>query len=280
MTLPIDLEPAIRDPKKLRRTAFILVGMMVLGGVLILRGYGKWSREQAKDLTPAKIHQIRKERDLRAVRQDQQIVNLFDLRGKVCVVNAVTLTPSPQSIQSHRVMQRLAATYGAREDFKLISLVLDAPADPSALVPQMQQHAKEHGMDGKQWWLLANEQKVMHTFVKNELKTDTYPHTLEGKWVYDSSLVLIDRDGRVRRAVVAQKRGGQPFVATFDFEKAARWDANQVKTGTDLNNEMQLELLLKETIDRILVEPRPVDDSSFYEVIKASFRSMIKPSQP
>ena len=48
------MEPAIRDPKKLRNTALILVGMMILGGVLILNAYEKWSLGKAQDDRPAR----------------------------------------------------------------------------------------------------------------------------------------------------------------------------------------------------------------------------------
>ncbi len=67
--------------------------------------------------------------------------------------------------------------------------------------------------------------------------------------------MLIDRAGHVRRAVVPQQRGGQPYVATFDFDQAARWDEEGKKTGTDRNNAAELELLLGKTIDALLTEP-------------------------
>ena len=95
----------------------------------------------------------------------------------------------------------------------------------------------------------------MHNFIKNELKATLYPNELKGKWEYDSSIVLIDKNGHIRRAVVPQKRGGPPFIATFDFEQAAAWDAKGAKTGTEHNNLEQLEILLNHTIDKLLAEP-------------------------
>ena len=75
----------------------------------------------------------------------------------------------------------------------------------------------------------------MHKFIKNELKATDFPHESNGKWIYDSSIVLIDKNGHIRRAVMPQKRGGAPYIAPFDFEQAAGWDAKGVKTGTELN---------------------------------------------
>ncbi|NJM36854.1 MAG: hypothetical protein HC845_02695 [Akkermansiaceae bacterium] len=66
---------------------------------------------------------------------------------------------------------------------------------------------------------------------------------------------MIDKNGHIRRAVVPQKRGGPPFVATFDFAQAASWDAKGAKTGTERNNAQELEFLLNATIDKLLEEP-------------------------
>jgi cytochrome oxidase Cu insertion factor (SCO1/SenC/PrrC family) len=257
MSLPADLEPAVRDPRKLRRTAWILVAIMVLGGWLVLKAYETWATRQAGDDRPAHIHQIRKERDLRVIRQDGKTADLFDLRGKVWVVHTLALGDPGSSRLSQAVMERLAAQYADQADFALVSLVLDPPP-AEQLVATLASHAQDHGMRLPQWWLAANEAATTHKFVKTELRANVFPHQKDGGWIHDSAIVLIDRSGHVRRAVVPQQRGGQPYVATFDFEQAARWDAEGKKTGTDRSNGEELELLLTKTIDALLVEsPEP-----------------------
>ncbi len=47
---------------------------------------------------------------------------------------------------------------------------------------------------------------------------------------------------------------GPPFIATFDFEQAADWDAGDILTGTEHTNVAQLEILLNNTIDKLLAE--------------------------
>jgi cytochrome oxidase Cu insertion factor (SCO1/SenC/PrrC family) len=253
MNLPADLEPAARDPRKLRRTAWILVAIMILGGWLILKSYETWARRQASDDRPAHIHQIRKERDLRVIRQDGETRDLFDLRGKVWVVNTLALGAPDSSQRSHEVMRRLSEKYAGTEDFALVSLVLDPPPAEQA-VAVLAGHAQNRGMRLPQWWLAANDAPTTHKFIKTELRANIFPHQQDGRWIHDGSIVLIDRSGRVRRAVVPQQRGGQPFVATFDFEQAARWDEEGKKTGTDRSNIEELELLLTKTIDSLLAE--------------------------
>lgn len=250
----LTLEPAIRDPRKLRRTAFILVGIMLFGGWFILQAYKKWTLGQAKDDRPAIIYRITKERDLRMLRQDGKEANLADLRGSVIAINVFSLRDPDAAARSFAVMKRLAENRAADKNFTLVSLLIDPyPADK--IIATLTETATAKEMKLPQWWLGSNEPKTLHKFIKNELKANTYPNEITGKWDYDSAIVLIDKNGHLRRAVVPQKQGGPPFVATFDFNQAAAWDAKGAKTGTSLNNFEQLETLLNHTIDKLLAEP-------------------------
>lgn len=254
MSLPPDFEPAVRDPKKLRRTAWTLVAIMIAGGSLIMMSYEKWASKQAADDRPSMVHRIRKERDLRVIRQDGKTADLFDLRGKVWVIHVTCLAQPGLSSRSMEAMKRLAAKYADTPDFHLVTLALD-PAPADQVVGRLAKGAEENGMTLPQWWLATNEAATLHKFIKSELKSNVFPHEENGVWVYDTSIVLIDKNGHLRRAVIPQKRGGQPFVATFDFDQAAQWDKDGIKTGTDRSNEGELEHLLQTTIDTLLKEP-------------------------
>ncbi len=247
------LEPAVRDPKKLRNTALILVGIMIIGGWFILRAYGTWTMSTAKDDRPAMIYRITKERDLRMVRQDGKIVNLYDLRGRVVLIHAIS-TSNPEGCKnSLGVMQRAAKHFAANQEVALVSLLVDPlPADQA--IPSLTGIAQQHGMQLPQWQLGTNEEKTLHKFIKNELKTNVFPHLENDKWHFDSSIVLLDRNGHVRRAVVPQKQGGPPYIARFDFDQAADWDAQHVLTGTERNNLQELEKLMNDTIEILLKE--------------------------
>lgn len=248
------LEPAIRDPKKLRNTALVLLAMMLLGGWLVLKAYDRWSIQQAPDDRPAIIYRITPERDLRMLRQDGKIVDLVNLRGKVIALNVTSLRDPQAAALSMVVMKRLAETRADTADFALITLVVD-PLPSEKLLASLAETSAANGMKLPQWWVGGNEPATLHKFIKNELKATTYPNELKGKWEYDASIVLIDKNGHIRRAVVPQKRGGPPFIATFDFDQAAAWDAKGAKTGTEHNNVEQLEILLNHTIDKLLAEP-------------------------
>ncbi len=251
---PLTLEPAIRDPRKLRNTAFILIGIMLAGGWFVLKAYEKWTLSQAKDDRPAMIYRITKERDLRMLRQDGKEANLADLRGSVIAINVFSLRDPAAATRSMAVMKRLSESRAAEGKFTLVSLLVDPfPADK--IIAALTEAAVAQNMKLPQWWLGSNEPKTLHKFIKNELKANTYPNKTTGKWDYDAAIMLIDKNGHIRRAVVPQKQGGPPFVATFDFDQAAAWDAKGAKTGNSLSNAEQLETLLNHTIDTLLAEP-------------------------
>ena len=248
------LERAIRDPKKLRNTALILVGMMLVGGWLVLKAYEQWSKGRSSDDRPAVIYRITPERDLRMLRQDARTVDLVNLRGNVIAVQVMSRRDPQASELGMTVMKRLAAARAATSGLNLVTLVID-PEPSEKLLKSLADTAATHRMTLPQWWCGSNEPKTLHKFIKNELKSNVYPYEKDGKWLYDSSIVLLDKNGHIRRAVVPQKQGGPPFIATFDFEQAAAWDAKGAKTGTDRSNVAELETLLNHTIDKLLAEP-------------------------
>lgn len=251
-----DLEPVVPDPRKLRLTAFILVGIMVVGGILILKAYERWTVKSAGDDRPQYYYRISKERDLRIMRQDGKVVDLWELHGKVWVLQVTSLAQPELGAPSAEVMQGLAETFANEPDFALVTLVLD-PIPRDELEATLAAAAESRGIQLPQWWLGTNDAVDLHPFIKNQLKANLHPHVNdEGDWVFDTTLTLIDRDRHIRRAVVYQKnQPGPPYLAAFDFDEAAGWDAQGIKTGTERNNVGELEALLEKTIRQLLDEP-------------------------
>jgi hypothetical protein len=131
--------------------------------------------------------------------------------------------------------------------------VLDAgPAEGA--VAALKKAADEFNANSGHWWVATNEPATVARFIRMNLKPSVVPEQVDGRWAFDPSVMLVDRNGHLRRAVVPQERGGLPYVATFDFDQAAQWDAKGIKTGTDLSNEQQLEALLIKTISHLMAE--------------------------
>jgi cytochrome oxidase Cu insertion factor (SCO1/SenC/PrrC family) len=246
-----DLEPVEVDPKVLRRTAWILVVVMVLGGSLILIAYQKMAREVAKDTRPSYVTQISERKDLLFKRQDGELAELKWMKGKVVVVQSVPRADVDELTTG--VMRRLAERYKERDDFELVTLMLDAGGQDE-VDEELKDLAEKLGAELPKWTVGTNEQETLHKFIKNEFKANLLPYEKDGKWKYDGSLVLIDKDRHVRRAVVPQERGGAPYVTGFDFQQAAGWDRDEIKTGTEFTNVEEMERLLIKTVEILLEE--------------------------
>ena len=250
------LVPAERDPRKLRKTALWLFVIMIASGIGIYAAYMKWGRhqmqKQAEHARPGIIGRIDNKSEFGVVRQDASGAKISDLFGKVWVVCGVSVSQPETWKATREVLLRLNQRYAGRDDFRIVCFTVDPDQEEPAVLDAA---AKELGVGLPHWWFVGAGKEYVHKFLKNQLKLGIMPHQKDGKWIYDSSITLIDRDRHIRRAVVPQKRGGPPYVAAFDFSQAAEWDAAGKKTGIDKSNTEQLEFLLVQTIDELLAQP-------------------------
>jgi hypothetical protein len=178
----------------------------------------------------------------------------MDLRGKVYLLNVVHMDQLDESAKSLAVMSELASEMEASENFRLVTLVLN-PVDATEAQEFLIKSSETLNATLPKWWLGTNQSDTLRKFIRKELKPSTPPEKIDGKWLFDPRIVLIDKQGHLRRAVVPQESGGRPYVGTFDFDQATKWDDEGKLTGTDLSNQEQLKELLKETINRLLDEP-------------------------
>lgn len=252
---PIKLEPVTPDPRKLWLTAIVLVVVMVVGAVAILGAYRNYVKTQSTNDRPAmNTNRLTKEKDLPLLRQDGKRVNLLDLSGKIIVIQVISSSQLQVSQRSNDVMRRLAEIYATNDDVALVSLVVD-PGPPDKAKDALTAAATGLGASLPKWWVGTNLPELLHKYVKKEFKASIFPHQKDGKWNFDTSLVLVDRNSIIRQPVVPQKRGGSPYVGPFDFDQAASWDERGAKTGTDRTNVAELENLLTNTIGELLAEP-------------------------
>jgi cytochrome oxidase Cu insertion factor (SCO1/SenC/PrrC family) len=236
-------------------TALILVVIMIVGAVAILGAYRSYNKKHSTNDRPAmNSNRLTPEKDLPLVRQDGGRAALLDLSGKVILIHVVSSSQPETSARTNGVMKRMAEQYAANDDVALVSLVVD-PGPPETALESLTAAASALGASLPKWWVGTNQQELLHKYVKKEFKASVFPHQEDGKWVFDTSVVLLDRNGIIRQPVVPQKRGGSPYVGPFDFDQAAVWDERGIKTGTDRSNAGELEALLTKTIDILLTEP-------------------------
>ena len=236
---PSKLEPAPRDPKALWRTAAILGLLILAGAILLPMAYRKLLLKQSSEFRPA--YSGRLVHNLAVVRQDGSTAGLFDLAGDVWVVAAVCFEQPEGWQRSREVMLELQERYRERDDFHLVCITVD----PEGEKPErLKAAADELGAEFPAWWIAAAGEEFVHKWLKNKLKHGMLPHRGDdGKWNYDSSLVVIDRDLHIRKVKVG-----------FDFDAAAEWDEQGLKSGTEKSNVEELKDQLHNTLDHLLAQ--------------------------
>jgi len=250
-TPPLPLEPAVRDPRKLRRTALILVVIMITSAVGILYSYFKWAEKEANNETPAFKGRI--EKNFKVWRQDESEGDFAAMDGEVYVIAPVVFSDPAGWKTTRAVLERLAKRYADRKDFHIVSMTIDPEGESPA---KLKGYAEELGATLPQWWLCGAREESVHKFLKNNLKMEIYPHRKDGKWIYDGSLVLIDRDRHIRQATRKSSKVKRDAVV-FNFEQAAAWDAEGRTAGLEegKTNVQTLEDMLVKAVDHVLSKP-------------------------
>lgn len=241
---PNTLEPAIRDPRKLRRTAFILVGIMIAGSIGILAAYKQVAKKQAYDPRPPIYGRLNE--NLAVVRQDGSTAGLLDLDNCVWLACAVSVNQPDSWKRSREVMMRMRDHYAGNKEVRFVCLTID----PNRETPEvLAKTARELGAELPTWWFAGAGQEFIQKYLKDKFKLGAMPSFDGAKWSYNSKLLLVDRNRHLRQGKYGRA------VIDFDFDAAASYDAKGLQTGTDKSNEALMEEVLIRTIDTLLAEP-------------------------
>jgi cytochrome oxidase Cu insertion factor (SCO1/SenC/PrrC family) len=246
---PKTLEPAIRDPRKLRRTAFILVAIMIIGGPAILYAYSKMAKKQAYDPRPPIYGRLNE--NLAVVRQDGSAAGLLELDNCVWLACAVSVNQPDSWKRSREVMQRMQKKYAGNPEVRLVCITVDPEQETPAVLAKA---AAEIGAELPTWWFAGagadfTQKDLFRKYLKDKFKLGVMPSFDAGKWAYNPKIMVVDRNRHLRQG----KFGRAPF--DFDFDAAASYDAKGLGTGTDKSNEALMEEVLIQTIDALLLEP-------------------------
>lgn len=241
----LNLEPAERDPRKLRRTALILLALMLVSGVGIFTAYVKYTQRTEVDNRPAFDNRLFPH-DLKVRLQDGSENGLLALDGKVWVAASVWAKNPDSWARTREVMRRIQKRYADRADFRLVCLTVDPEKETPEVMAEV---AKQTGAELPQWWFAAPVDVMTGAkYLKNNFKQNLYPHKVGDNWMYDTKIMVIDRNLHVRKAVVKNK------AIDFNFDEAARLDQSAAKTGKAVTFAELLEEKLIATIDELLAE--------------------------
>lgn len=174
-----------------------LILLMMLSGLLVGYNYMVFRNEQL-----TKAHQMPPVKEVPGFKlQDQQgdTVTREDFIGDLWVANFIfTRCPGPCSLLSQQ-MQKLQETLP--DDVKLASFTVDPEFDTP---PVLENYAEAHGAEPGRWFFLTGNQELMkHIIVKGFQvavgKNDAAIAETEGLFVHSTHLVLVDRNGMIRR---------------------------------------------------------------------------------
>ncbi len=205
------LEPAERDPKKLRKTAIFLLIFIVVGGFLILWAYQNFGERTGDSERPSMEFKVTDDVDVMTA--TGEIKNIQDLKGKVSLAVISTIQPNVKSEASFAAMRQIMTAYEGKETKPtLLAFVIDADEKDPA---QMASVLSEFDDKAEVWRIAAGtDGKIsIRAFLKNRLRYGLYPEERDGEYVYDSKIVLLDQHLHIR-GIPGSNEG-------WDFEKVA-----------------------------------------------------------
>jgi len=212
----MDMEPAERNPAELRRTAFKLVAIMVVGAAVVLTAYSIKSKEKAEANKGRPPITSKISRNFAAKNQEDKLVATYDLMGKVWFVLPICVDQLGENQHAWDMMKEIAAHYQGNDDLRFVAVSIegvDQGVEPADLKQAMQQL----GIEDERWWFLTTgETGKQRGYIKDQLRlglVSKRPHgDKAGKWKFPSQIALIDRGMHIRQR--------------YDFREAAQFESD------------------------------------------------------
>lgn len=189
-----ELEPAERDPAKLRKTAVILLAIMLVGGVMIMVAYLVKRRGDLADDRPAIRGRLT--RNLAFVNDRKETGSVGGLEGKVWLATQVCLSRRKEMARAIEVMQWVDGKFGGREDLRFVCFAVDPNRDG----PEELAGLREDLGVGERWWFVAAGEEPIRRYLKNQMKLGGVRVDDNGSVEFDSMVLLVDRHLHLRPA--------------------------------------------------------------------------------
>ena len=142
------------------------------------------------------------EKDLAAVNQLNESVNLSDLRGKVWIVAEFFAVCPNCAVRNGNELKKLYDEFRSHPDFHIACISIDPKFDD---VEKLDAYGKALGADPKNWWFLnAGDLEATHEYLEKTLKffkirsrIDPLDIETNGKYDHDLGFILVDREFNV-----------------------------------------------------------------------------------
>lgn len=199
------LEPADVNPAQLRKTAFILVGIILVGAVAVTSSYIATAKKQKEDPRPAFLDELKGHILLQ--RADGSVVNTVDIEDDVWIYYQSSFANQAAHPEREKALALLP-----KEGVHQVEFFIDMDPNDEADREQMKTLEGEDGV-----WKVAAKAKVLEKYLKSEIRFGTIPHEKDGKLIYDSSVAVLKRDRPEGKNPRIHIRGEM-----YDFERAAQ----------------------------------------------------------
>ncbi len=210
----MDMEPAERNPAELRRTAFKLVGIMIIGAVVVLTAYFAKSKQktEANEGRPPITTKI--SRNFAAKNQEGKLVATYDLEGKVWFAIPVCVNQLEENKHAIAMMKEIAKHYKGNDNLRFVAVSING-VDQGVNPEDLKRAMDQLGINDSRWWFLTTgDTKKQRGYIKDQLRlgivSERQDEDQAGKWKFPSQLALIDREMHIRQR--------------YDFREAAKFE--------------------------------------------------------
>ncbi len=199
------LEPAEATPAQLRKTAFILLGIILIGAVAITTSYIATAERQQKEFRPAFVNELKGHIKLQL--SDGQIVDTSQIKEDIWLYYQTSFSQRNNHPEREKALALLP-----HEGVRQIEFYVDVDPNKKEDQALMATLESEPGV-----WKVAAKNEVLEKYLKSGIRFGTIPHHKDGKLIYDTSIALLKRDRPEGKNPRVHIRGEM-----FDFERALK----------------------------------------------------------
>jgi hypothetical protein len=218
------LEPADRDPKKLRATAIKLVIFMIVSGVSLTFAYRRYQESTLDSRRPSFETRIT-EPEVELLTADGKLRNLQELQGNVTLVLTLPKTPNPASQPSLDAVRVVMSEFKATpQKPRILIFVIDGSnSNPEEMAGVL----GEYGKEPEVLRAVADEdaKTSLRSFTKTKMRFNRIPTEKDGVFDYDTRLVLLDQNMFIR--------GIPGLTEGWDFETVAEMEKKYEEAKKD-----------------------------------------------
>lgn len=127
-----------------------------------------------------------------------QPVSLYDIKGKVIVLDFFFTRCPVTCPNMTRAMKRLQDSFKKKNDtsfVQFISISVDPLYDS---VPQLRKFADRHNVSPDNWWMVTGDKKQIYDFAFNEIKAPMADAEVDTGFLHTDRFFLLDREKVIR----------------------------------------------------------------------------------